>query len=703
MSELDEFGGRRIQTAPTGGSSDEFGGKRVAMGTAGSLDNQGAQGGPVSTGFMDTFTGADRIEATPELGTLPRFATTPEGGGELSADSLRMTVGLLSTFDEKAQRDIISEFIPEASFETTRDGSTIINVPTEEGVRRSVLNRPGFSAGDAITGITQMLAFVPAARISAMGKTLAQKVGFGAAASGATEQALQETGIALGREERDPAATALAAGLGGGAEMAGAGLRRFADGRKAKGLAVEASEVADAEARIAPIREAQQAVADATGSEVGLFPAQQTQQPSALIKQRLLPQLEAGSRKAAEALERQNGEVFEATMRMIDTIAPESATDNAAERFRSAAARAIDARKQARAAAASPLYREAFAKALGSELDTTEALKPVHALVDDILRSAPSGSSFERVGGKLARLLSDKTGPVDLERLQKARFEMTDMINASEASGKAVSSHLKRDITLIKQELTAQMRALSPEFAAADDVFESMSPAVSELENGIVGRISRVKDDQLQRITNMMFEPGMSGVGTVTRVKDLLDHVDPGVWDDVLRLEFSKRVDGLQQLVADSPEQLAGNLPAKLLNTVYRNPNQRRMLLHGMEPNQRQNFLYLEKVLRAAASGRAAGSPTASFQAAMEKMRGVSAVLRDTLFRPLQTLQGVGEKSLFDHNVAALTDIMFNPKWEPAMKRVRELPLDSKEAERIMADLIASVKASGQLTRDEND
>ena len=168
---------------------------------------------PTETSFGDFVTGSSRIKATPELGELPEFGTTPEG------DTFKIAAGMLSTFDEKAQRDIIQQSIPEVVFETTADGSTIIEVPTEDGgTRRSVLNRPGLSPQDLTTATAQVLSFIPAARIANLGKTLIQKVGLGAAASGLTEQALQEGGVALGREERDPVSTAIAAGTGGLAE-----------------------------------------------------------------------------------------------------------------------------------------------------------------------------------------------------------------------------------------------------------------------------------------------------------------------------------------------------------------------------------------------------------------------------------------------------------------------------------------------------
>lgn len=179
------------------------------------------QQGPPETGIADFFTGSERIAATPELGTLPEFAFTDEAG-----DS-SVVLGLLSTFDEKAQKEIIESTIPGVKFETTPDGSTIIEIPTDDGVKRSVLNRPGLSGADFQTLGAQLIAFLPATAFAQFGKSLLAKFGMGALASGATEQALQEGGIALGRKERDPLSTGLTALAGGAGELIGPAAKVF--------------------------------------------------------------------------------------------------------------------------------------------------------------------------------------------------------------------------------------------------------------------------------------------------------------------------------------------------------------------------------------------------------------------------------------------------------------------------------------------
>lgn len=633
-----------------------------------------------ATGIGDIFTGSERIEATPELGTLPEFGPTPEG------NTFKIALGLLSTADPKAQIEMIQSAIPEAVFETTADGSTIIEVPTEEGgTRRSVLNRPGFSPQDLTTSIAQVLAFVPAARLATFGKTLLKKFGLGVIGAGATEQALQETGVEfLGRETRDPKATAISAVAGGAGELIVPAVQAVRQGRQAAKIGAERTEVAAAKESIKPAQEAVAGIKEATGAEVGLFQAQQTQIPSDLLKQRILPQLDAGSRKAASSLEAQNKEAFEATSELINTIAGPETVSAGAGKFRTASQLAIDSAKQSRTTATKGLYKEALDEGAKVNLGSTKEL------IKDMLNEAPKGSDFERVGRRLENLIKPlKKGETpSLRQLQKSKQAMQDIVDT--VGDKAVSGPIKFDVVTIKRELVDQMSDASPLFRAAEDEFIRLSPAVKELEDSILGAASKVKDIDLQNISSRIFARN-SNPETVRNAKKLIDSVDPEAWNVMLRGELQKRFGGIETLAEDLSGELIGNIPGQLRSAIFGNPEQRRTLLAAMNTDQRKNFVYLDEVLRRASSGRQAGSPTASFGAALDKLRGVGGVLRDVIFRPLETLQKTGESGLFDRNVAALTEVLFDPKFKPQLSKLRKLDPNSPAAGRALTQLLDDI------------
>lgn len=184
---------------------------------------------------IETITGAERRAALPEdVRDLPELGAglSAIGTGDFAKD-LRISAGLLSSFDPEAQKDIIRKTIPDVKIEEF-NGTTVIELPNGQ---RSVLNAPGLSQADITTGIAQALAFITPARIAGLGRTLLQRIGIGAAGAGATEAALQATTQALGSEQPlDRGQIALAAALGPAAELGTAavtGGRRLLEATKA--------------------------------------------------------------------------------------------------------------------------------------------------------------------------------------------------------------------------------------------------------------------------------------------------------------------------------------------------------------------------------------------------------------------------------------------------------------------------------------
>ena len=634
---------------------------------------------PPETGFADIFTGSERIAATPELGTLPEFGGTPEG------DTFKIALGMLSTFKPEAQLEIIKEQLPEAEFRQTDDGSTIIKVPTDDGFRESVLNRPGFSPQDVTTSIAQMAAFVPSAKLANVGRSLVQKFSLGALGAGATEQALQEGGLQLGRKERDLGETALAAGLGGAAELvkpAFQGTKEFLRARRAN---VERGAIDAIQTPIQEARGAVEGLQRATGQEVGLFQAQQTLTPSDLVKQRILPQLESSSLTASKALEAQNKEVFEATNRLIATIAPDQVVETGAGRFRDAAARAVDSARIRRSEIASPIYKQSFRRQRKSQspLLNTEALENK---ISGIIRGSDDTGQIAKNLKQINKKIVAADG--NLQKMHSVKVEIDNLIEGR--GDNSIGRITKRFLTQIKNDLVDTMVAQSPSYRAARDEFIRLTPAVNELDNSLVGRIANIPDDQLKSVAGKIFDPKEINPTVLKKSKKVINDVDPGAWNDLVRVETERRLGGLRNFLSETGEESVSNIPGQIRTALFGNPKNRQVFLSALDKEQRQNFRYLEDVLGRSMKGRAAGSPTTPFKEALDKMRGVSGVLRDTIFRPVSTVQGVGEQSLFDSRTKAIAELMFNPQWKPQMNKLRKLDPNSSEAARVLTQFFRS-------------
>lgn len=612
---------------------------------------------------------------------LPELGTGGLLGGQDKLKIAAISPVLLATTDNQELANIITENFPDVGQQFSPAGELIL--ANNKTGAKVIVNRPGLSRLDLLQGLGIAAAFTPAGRVSAIPAALTGKAVAGAAGAALTQTAIEGIQSQVGGE-LDATEIALAGVLGGAAELVVPAIQAVRQARQAKQIGVEAAELPAAQAQVRQGKEAATQLEEVTGREVGLFPAQQTQQPSELLKQRLLPQLDAGSKRAAQALETQNKQVFDATADLVNTIAPAEVTATGASRFRTASQKALDSGKQRRSEAVKPLFNQAIKE--GAKVD----LKPVRSIIDEALLDAPPGGDLAKTMRKISNLIRSpvKGGVPSLRQLQKAKFQLDDMI---EKFGEgALGNTVKRDVVELKQALVKQMEEASPLFKEAQEKFIELSPAVKELEDSILGQISKVEDVNLKNIAQRIFDPkeGLTNPTVIKNAKKIIDQVDPGAWDDLMRVELNRRVGALEQLVEDLPGELVGNVPGQLRRAIFGNPSQRNALLAGMTKDQRKNFVYLDEVLRRASTGRAAGSPTTPFKETLERLRGVSAVIVESIFSPLKKAGEGGGRLFFDRNVRRLTEVMFDTKFEPQLTKLRKLDPNSPAAARALAQLL---------------
>ena len=628
-------------------------------------------------GAADMFTGSGRIEQTPELGTLPEFGGTEEG------DTFKIAMGMLSTFDPKAQQDIIQQQIPGAVFETTPDGSTIIEVPTEGGgVRRSVLNRPGASPQDFTTGIAKALSFIPAARLSAIGKGLFQKFSMGAAGAGITEQASQELGVQLGRKDRDPIETAIATGTGGAAELVVPAIQSLRSAKQASSFGVGADEIEQVSGNIAKAREA----TEQTG--IPLFQAQQTGVPAQLEKQSFVAQLPAGTRSAMAGLKTQNKAAGDAVESFLVQIAPDSSVITGAEKLRTAAQSAVEKLKNIRAEKASPLYSDAFAEGSIVNID------PVNTLISKKLLDLPESGEIAKSVRRVSRLIS---GEPTLKRMHNAKIEIDQMI--SKVGDGSLGNTTKANLLEIQEELLRGMDDSSDLYLQAREAFKEASPAVTKMQDSIIGKIANLKDDQLKQVATKLFDPSQTNPKVILDAKNVIRDVDPYAWDEIVRTELERRLGSVKSTAEAGTVE---NIPGQLYRALFPNEKSTNVLMNALDSEGKKNLAYLQTALRRASFGRPGGSQTAAREEIKQGLRGgVFQSLRQMFKNPINTLASTGEDAAFNSRVKALSKALYDPTWKAEMKELRTFSPDSPAAARAFTQLINDIESTESKTDQE--
>jgi hypothetical protein len=525
------------------------------------------------------------------------------------------------------------------------------------------------------------MAFIPAAKLAGLGKSLLQKIGIGALGAGATEQGLQEVGVELGRKERDPLATGIATLTGGLAEGVVPAVQAIRAGRQASRGGAAADEIQQVSDSVKAAQEA----SEKTG--VILFQAQQTGLPAQLEKQAFVAQLGAGQQTAVEGLKLQNKSAGDAVENFLGQIAPDQAVVTGAERVRTAAQTAVAATKRARSEAASPIYKQAFRRQRQGKVGLID--------LDGLQTKISSMSSQFEQKGQIAKNLNSALDKIenargDLQKLHLAKTEIDQTINSFGAD--AVGNTTKRFLTDVKNDLTNELIRQSPSYRAARDEFIRLSPPVTKIQESIIGKVANLDDTQLKQVTSKIFDPANT-VKNVHDAKKAIADVSPEAWDSIVRVELEKR---LGSMAAEPTEGSIDNIPGQMWRAIGFNSDKKtKVLFNALDAEGKKNLKYLQTALGRARLGRPGGSQTAGREEIKKELRGgISQSLREWIRKPVSSLVGAGEDAAFNRRTSALAKALYDPTWKAEMKELRKLNPDSPAAARAFTQLLNDIEST---------
>ena len=131
-------------------------------------------------------------------------------------DQIQMAAGMMFTFDEQDQIDVIKNTLPDASVSFDPSGNAIVSYKGETGF----VNAPGASWRDFASVAGTLLGFTPAFRAAKYATTVAGKTALVGVANTMTDATMQATVQALGGEKEVDVERALIAGVIGGGSIA---------------------------------------------------------------------------------------------------------------------------------------------------------------------------------------------------------------------------------------------------------------------------------------------------------------------------------------------------------------------------------------------------------------------------------------------------------------------------------------------------
>jgi len=625
-----------------------------------------------SRSLIDMLTGRDK--RTPATDSAPEIGSLMGGPGT----NARMTLGMLTASDPRQMADIVKANYPDATFDTDEKGNVFVTT----GGKRFQMDKPGPTDQDVLAGAAEVASYLPAARLGAMPKTGMGKVVASATGAAATSVARDMGASAAGSQQGVNIPRAAFSALGEAALPAGSAVTKKIFGRN---VPMQPGEITPD--MITGTTEAGKA------SGIDLFPAQRTGLEDQLIKQRLVSQLPGGAQISAAALKKQNAQAYDAVMRFIDGIAPPGATATGPARFRSAAEKLNDSIKTARAERASPLYESAFRE--GAKIDVS----PVLEMGKGIVSEYPAGGKIASPVARAVKMINAAGG--DLKKLHNVKTEIDQIIATGVASSNSspLQGTAKRELVRIQDALLEAMDNASPTYAQARKMFRENSGIIDEVGQSVVGQAAGVKDTNLKDLSGKIFDPKETNPEVIKRTRELIDSVDPGAYDELLRVEMEKRIGSMK--VSQEGVQ---NVPGQIWRSVFGNESQRRSLYGALRPEQRSVAQQLELALQAASKGRAPGSPTIAYnEAKQEMMSGPVSVLRQWISSPMKAASQMGEEAWVRRKANAIAKVMYDPAFnkdvDAALKMMRfDVNSGSQQLYRILQSAMGA--EAGNATED---
>lgn len=486
----------------------------------------------------------------------------------------------------------------------------------------------------------------------------AVNVGATAAAAGAGQAVREQLASSLMGQEKSIARVGEEAVLAGTGELFGAGLTAFAQRKLAKDIARLDP------ASVAALKKEAQSV------DIPLTPAELTNLPSLKAQQKALGNLPQSADTIADFYRARAANIERAVSKTLHEVSPTDSPEIAGRAARKAAEGAIDAAKATRARAASPLYEKALSS--GTQVDTAPILGNISRELETA--KGPIETALKRAGALLLRTEGEKVVPdTRLEALHQAKLALDDMISTAKQSG--LGNTAKRKLVDLQKQLLKAMDDASPEYRAARHEFRSASPAVTDLENGLIGVLKDLPDTRVAQATRKLFSPASSGPVAVREAKDALQAQSPEAWQAVKRAYLEELWQKAGQEYATTGSQIV-NRGAKFRAALLGDMKQRAILKAALEPKEWQALNSLADVLEASGRVKPVGSDTAWNQEMMRMARDEARPVFSKIVKnlnPAQLLNSLAEwrtEAALGKKAGEIADIITQPD---AMQQLRAL------------------------------
>ena len=404
--------------------------------------------------------------------------------------------------------------------------------------------------------------------------------------------------------------------------------------------------------------------AKAKDKNIRLTAPELSNSPSMKAEQKYLSNMPQSADKMGDYYQGRALEIHDAVDRELAGISPQDSAELAGADAIKAAKGAIKGARAARSAEAKPQY---------------EAVVNERSVLDEGQFGPVAGDPYlmERVAAvKASKLhgmkdLPDQALPV----LDQVKKDLDDAIDVARRGGEGNKARL---LSEKRAKLLEATDTAFPDYPAARAAFAGESPAVDELEKGVIGQIAKLKDTSARDAADRLMNGSRIGPLEASRARNAIERESPEVWQGVKRAWLSSQWDrASKETLSDG----ALNAGPKFRKALMGDPQQRKVLETVLSQEEMKSLSDLSEVLEAAGRVKPIGSDTAWNQEmkklAEERATPWLAKAADTILSPHNWGKNLKE-ALTRWNAGRqanrLVDVITSPDAAAELARLRQMP-----------------------------
>lgn len=263
--------------------------------------------------------------------------------------------------------------------------------------------------------------------------------------------------------------------------------------------------------------------------------------------------------------------------------------------------------------------------------------------------------------------------PAKNELEKKVLSEEDTQARLDEIERSAAKPHLSKS----GQERAPRCKGqVFPNYPGARSAFAGESPAVNELEQGVVGQIAKLKSTQARDAADRMMNQSRIGPLEASRVRNAIERESPEAWQGVKRAWLTSQWDkASKETLGDG----AINAGPKFRKILMGDPRQREVLKTVLSPDEFKGISDLSDVLEAAGRVKPIGSDTAWNQE-MQRLANEAATPAWAKFLRLLRPQDWGrlmEDAATRHNLGKnanrVVDVITSPQAMADLRALRQM------------------------------